>query len=388
MVELGNSGGKGGYQGGDGTHPPAHAGGQGPGYFHPGQGVSNFVGPRYGLPGYKESHAWEAGVDMFSGVALNFDFYRAKYGLDGSHETVQLDWLDKLDKNIPPNCPEGRLDWDLNKYAENNPAVASVKDDSYNDVPATCKQLLKSYLSVGIYEGLTGQTGFEITKDGVEEGGVVGPPSVMFKLNAGLNTLKGQNAQTEVSEMRPELTFSYTFWIKVTARKSLESNIMSFNTPDGQAMPTVALGMPASSTDLIMTVAQSDSPDYNCEATGSVFTEIQPGYLEIGRWHYIAMVAEKYHSSASKVILYVDGEVACEKDNTAGTTVEPADNGLLFFSDPAKNAADADVALIHMYPGRAISAAEVAVQMEIEGNHDLLSMGPDMGGKGARRGML
>ena len=65
--------------GGGDTHPGAKAqGGQGPGYMlnAPGnhcmniivpnipclEGIAGFAGPKYGLPGYKESHNWEVGA--------------------------------------------------------------------------------------------------------------------------------------------------------------------------------------------------------------------------------------------------------------------------------------------------------------------------------------
>ena len=44
--------------GGADTHPAAAQGGVGTGYFAK---VMNFPGPKYGLPGYKESHNWEDG---------------------------------------------------------------------------------------------------------------------------------------------------------------------------------------------------------------------------------------------------------------------------------------------------------------------------------------
>jgi len=54
--------------GGDGTHPFANGGGDdgaestgatGTGYE---TSIANFPGPKYGLPGYKESHKWESGA--------------------------------------------------------------------------------------------------------------------------------------------------------------------------------------------------------------------------------------------------------------------------------------------------------------------------------------
>ena len=47
------------FDGGENTHPAPPA--EGTGYMKVAPGIANFPGPKYGLPGYKESHTWESG---------------------------------------------------------------------------------------------------------------------------------------------------------------------------------------------------------------------------------------------------------------------------------------------------------------------------------------
>jgi len=371
--------------GGDFTHSPSLNGKyEGTGYFRPADGVVNFVGPKHGLPGYKESHAWEVGIDLFSPSVWNVAYYRVKYDLKGDHATLQRDWIDRLSKNVAPDCPEGRIDWSLNKYASNNPAVSSVKDDDYNDTPATCMQMLKNFLNTGIYEGLSGQSGFPIHNKGTpgKAGGDLPEPLVRFPLKAGLSSLTGNDASVGKSNMPPKLTYSYTFWLRVTERTSKDANIMEFSTGDGQSLPTIALDLKGATTDLIYRVAQSDSPDYQCQAVGAAASEFKPGFLELSKWHFIALIASKFHATSSKIALYVDGEIGCEKENTSGTTVEPPDGGLLYMSAPGKTAAKAEVTLVNFYPNYVLTPAEVAVQMTIEASDKSFAPGPTMGPKG------
>merc|ERR1712022_104078 len=70
--------------GGDDTHPayiadagtaePQGAYAEGTGYY---KAMNNFVGPKYGLPGYKESHNWNDDYDILSPLVFDYRFYRA-----------------------------------------------------------------------------------------------------------------------------------------------------------------------------------------------------------------------------------------------------------------------------------------------------------------------
>ncbi len=61
---------------------------------------------------------------------------------------------------------QGKVMFSLNQYAINNPSVATVKGDDGNDRPANCKELIQSYLSLGMYEGLSGDVGFRVNNQG------------------------------------------------------------------------------------------------------------------------------------------------------------------------------------------------------------------------------
>jgi hypothetical protein len=87
--------------GGDDTHPHGEDG-EATGNF---KAFLNNPGPRYGLPGYKESHNWEQGVDIFSPVIFDPLFYAAKYGLtQNTTDQVKLDWSTKGLSGESPGC--------------------------------------------------------------------------------------------------------------------------------------------------------------------------------------------------------------------------------------------------------------------------------------------
>jgi hypothetical protein len=358
--------------GGAGTHPASTKGGEGAGYM---TSQNNFAGPKYGLPGYKESHAWETGTDLFNPAVWNMEYFAAKYSLPLDQATCQKKWLEMLAAATPGTCPEGRIDWSLNKYATNNPPAALTKDKDMKDVPASCTMVLENFLSSGIYAGFTGLTGFDIKK--VVPGQAVKSNLPRFPVQAGLADLSGQDPGLKKSEMKPTLTYSYTFWMKVSRRDAGKTNIMAFNTDDGTKLPTFSLDMRPGVTDVEFSVQQSDNPTQSCTAVGTGFTDAKPGFLVLGKWYQVALVVQKFHSKSSKQILYLDGVKACEKDNASGTTVDPEDNGLLWMSAPGSAPAAAEIALLKFYPGRAITAVDVAVQKKLEEKDPVLSGPPD-----------
>jgi hypothetical protein len=338
--------------GGDNTHAVGAL--DGPGYSKPMYGA-NFPGPKYGLPGYKESHHWEMGIDLFSPVAWNKGYFAALYGYVGKmDEDLQKIWLGNLTANTAGSCPKGMINWDLNQYAANNPGTATVKDESYNDVDATCMQILENFLTTGIYQGLEGWTAFPIKTATL---------ATSFPLSA-------SNSNFAAGVKAPELTYTYTFWFQPTGTvAAAESNIMAYVTSDLSEMPIVSLSVAAGSTDLIYRVAQSNSPDYPCEAAGVGSSVEKPGLLEINKWYFITLVAQKFHTTSSKMILYVNGAVACEKDNTAGTTLHPQSNAELYFAQPGNPGPPSMSGMIDQlifYP-RVLTATEISHQFGVEG---------------------
>jgi len=249
----------------------------------------------------------------------------------------------------------------INKYANNHPQAAVVKATNGSDVKASCMQMTQHYLKVGMYEGWSGAVGFNINQGGAtnEE------PISDIEIKPGNADLTG-NADVGKSSLRPELSYTYTFWMKIGALKSDVSNILEYTEDDAEKQPNMQLNLQAGSTNLEYKVAQSDFPDWSCAAVGDGVTDAKPGYLELSTLYFVALVTEKFHSSSSKIILYVDGVKACEKDNTAGTSIEPAENAKLFISGPGKNAADAELKMMKFFPDTVFTQDEVKARMTAE----------------------
>lgn len=301
--------------------------------------MNNFPGPKYGLPGYKESHNWEASdVDVFSPIILSENYYEAMYGASRNvtgmgREFIQLDWVKQLEENLPPNCPQGKAKWSLNQYATNNPSATTVSDAEGNEVQATCMQLLEGFLSSGIYEGKTGKLGAMIGDTSAPAGS--DPQTITIASDN--NALSGNDLSTGLCSLRPELTYSYTFWLTLTDKDANPTNVMQFvssaNPAPSESLPTFSLDVEADTTNLIFSVAQSDYPSgWNCTSLPGTTSVTKPGTLEFNQAVFVALVVEKFHAASSKLILYLDGDQACEKDNGMGTTQEPDASAMLYIS--------------------------------------------------------
>jgi len=166
--------------------------------------------------------------------------------------------------------------------------------------------------------------------------------------------------------MPPKLTYTYSMWLKVAARASKKTNVMQFTVSDGSKMPTMSLDINAGGTDLRLTVAQSNFPNESCEAVSTIFRDDKPGYLTLNKWSNLVITVEKFHSKSSKFHLWVDGKLACSKENTQGTSVEPESKSLLFLSGPTTAAPNAEISLVNFYPKKVLTPAEIAVQIKIE----------------------
>merc|ERR1711964_380140 len=95
--------------GGDDTHMSFNNGVESVGYF---KRIANFVGPKYGLPGYKESHNWETDFDMMSPLVFDYRYYRALIHMDAetsaamSEEGLKTHFVGQVEKSEHPNCPQ------------------------------------------------------------------------------------------------------------------------------------------------------------------------------------------------------------------------------------------------------------------------------------------
>merc|ERR1719305_232872 len=137
--------------GGADTHPAAAQGGVGTGYFAK---VMNFPGPKYGLPGYKESHNWEDDADMMSPLIFDYRMYRALIKesvaeAEGmSEEALKTHWMQKVEENSYDQCPQGHIWFDTNTYYELH------KDQPETSMGgSSCKLIIKTFLEKGVFEG-------------------------------------------------------------------------------------------------------------------------------------------------------------------------------------------------------------------------------------------
>merc|ERR1712072_165661 len=121
--------------GGDDTHKAFDNGGESVGYF---KRIANFVGPKYGLPGYKESHNWETDFDMMSPLVFDYRWYRALI-----HEKV----VDAAAMSAPA-CPQGNIWFNANTF------YTLYKDDTeFGMGGKACKLIFQVFLQKMVFRG-------------------------------------------------------------------------------------------------------------------------------------------------------------------------------------------------------------------------------------------
>merc|ERR1711988_1259336 len=147
--------------GGDDTHPayitdqgtsePQGAYAEGTGYY---KRMNNFVGPKYGLPGYKESHNWNDDYDILSPLVFDYRFYRALIHKEPneaalmSEEDLKTEFSSDVQKKKTPDCPQGNIWFNANTFYTMN------KDEQEFTMGGNkCPGVFQMYLTKGLYEG-------------------------------------------------------------------------------------------------------------------------------------------------------------------------------------------------------------------------------------------
>jgi len=129
----------------------AYKGGEGPGYF---KRIANFPGPKYGLPGYKESHNWEEDFDMMSPLVFDYRWYRAMMKKKPataeqlSEEDLKTDFIDKAMANKSPDCPVGSIWFDANFFFNYYETYSEALKMGGNE----CKIIFKYYLQEFLFD--------------------------------------------------------------------------------------------------------------------------------------------------------------------------------------------------------------------------------------------
>merc|ERR1712146_784783 len=116
--------------------------------------TANFPGPKYGLPGYKESHKWETDVDVFSPLVFDPRFYRALIHMKSasagvmSESALRVHWDTAVKAKKAPNCPQGNVFFDANEYYKMH-----KRKPEFNMGGNACSLIVRVYVGQGVFKG-------------------------------------------------------------------------------------------------------------------------------------------------------------------------------------------------------------------------------------------
>jgi len=272
-------------------------------------------------------------------VMFNWQFYAAKYKLKGKSEAeVKADWIANGLGGKAPACRQGNDMFSLNAYFTNNPGVQG-------STAGNCKALAAQYLKNGIFEGMSGAVGHAVTR--ADKG----------KFPVG-KTQHGTDL-AESSKIKPALHYTYTFNVKLGDTMTPKSNVLFFGDKDYPRSPGVFVK--AGSTNLQFKASQSDDADFGCDVDGAA----APGALALRKWHNIGLVVKK-----NGIVAYINGEKKCEKTNSAGTTLAPANGAKLYLSSPYQPPARAEVKDLKYYADTEFSQEEIQASMLMTGGQN------------------
>jgi len=125
-------------------------------------GFPQFPGPRFGLPGYKESHSWENqnDVDYVSPLIFDAKAYKFMYLTTTATESdARNDWIAQLASTVYPGCRKGMYrdsppgGFSLKSYFDANVDLQSIRELASYPQPS-CKDLATHFLSKGLFDGL------------------------------------------------------------------------------------------------------------------------------------------------------------------------------------------------------------------------------------------
>jgi hypothetical protein len=314
------------------------------------------VGPKYGTPGYKESHNWEAGWDKFSPLVFNSDFFAANYQgeAQGGQEKAMTLWADSLHKKYP-NCPQGTASFSANTYYRANP-------DAFNQMIAkdmSCGQIVQHYLSQGIYDGLKtysasaehkamGKIGMQQARvaqlqgdtaavrltsaHGEDEWNLASIPAPIEHTNGlELSTGATQNMGTPVAA-HGGVQYSYSFRMKLGKKSPEKSSVLRYG---GQRVVSPAISQIDKHLDVQVSLASN--PDFAC---------MPEAELSQYDWTFVVVAVQK-----SGVDVYYDGKVAksCSFNGAAAQVL--GGKHKLVLGDVAPGATDASIKDLMYYPG-------------------------------------
>jgi hypothetical protein len=288
--------------------------------------TSNFPGPKYGLPGYKESHKWESDVDMFSPVVFNAKYFNAAQGRpDDTEAQAKAAWLAAINEESSvdeksgrvPFCKQGAASFSLNTYYRANAADLKEQTDSGN-----CGKVLKSYLTAGLFDGAavysaTAEAEFASSTSEAELATLQGNAHAQkLKLE---NENLAANPNCDMGELADSSTeYSWSFWYKPVSAGSVKRNIMAYGEgTNGKSTLHTAENGPA-----IFETAAADGGNKlhfkvsmnNNDAWGCDPTQVLAAAQQEADWHHIALVVNKGGAN-----VFYDGQQVADCQNANGS---------------------------------------------------------------------
>merc|ERR1711865_450640 len=281
--------------------------------------TSNFPGPKYGLPGYKESHKWEADVDMFSPVVFNAKYFNAAQGRPGDTEAeAKAAWLAVINEESGrvPFCKQGAASFSLNTYYRANAADLKEQTDSGN-----CGKVLKSYLTAGLFDGATvysatAEAEFASTTSEVELAKLQGNAHAQ-KLKLESDNLAA-HPNCDMGELADSSTeYSWSFMYKPVSAGSVKRNIMAYGEGKGESSLATSENGPA-----IFETAAADGGNKlqfkvsmnNNDAWGCDPTQVLAVAQEEADWHHVALVVNRGGAN-----VFYDGQQVADCQNANGS---------------------------------------------------------------------
>jgi len=281
------------------------------------------------------SHDWEGAYDMYSPLLFNWKFYAAKYELgDVTEAQVRADWKAHVEAGDKyPDCRQGQPLFSANKYMENNPVIQTNIEES-------CGGALRSYITIGVTEGASGETGVMARDD---------KSATEVKIKRGLEIPSGFFDAAE----RYTLAFFLNF---ESAGGGDYRGIIRYGSPEEPypKSPSV-LQYPSTldepNTRLTVIVAHTDDPDFSCDP--------EP-HVPVGKWTHVAIAVD-----TNSVKVYYDGEEVCHAQSDTGTTLVAPDLHMLV-GDNFHSAAFAKLDKVTFYKSEVMNGGMLKAVMAID----------------------
>eukprot|EP00656_Telonema_subtile_P022763 TRINITY_DN23_c0_g1_i1.p1 TRINITY_DN23_c0_g1~~TRINITY_DN23_c0_g1_i1.p1 ORF type:complete len:396 (-),score=121.95 TRINITY_DN23_c0_g1_i1:229-1416(-) len=271
----------------------------------------NMVGAPHGLPGYKESHNWETDIDIWAPAVFNWQFYRAMYSDSVGEKTegdTRKDWLQvaNADDVKYPNCRQASDQFSMNMYYRANPGLAAT-------TKGVCHEILKDYLSTGIYDGKpTYLASAEKTYKNSLGADALAKYNESPQGKARARSLRSSdNLEWPIDRTKGNLGqvvdaqkfYSYSFWFKQIYTVETRGNILLYGTNS----PKISTA-PNHGKYLEVISAQTNSDQWGCNTP-----DTEEFRLKQKQWTHVAVVAED-----KKLSVYLNGKKAVSCENTAG----------------------------------------------------------------------